>query len=666
MMAKDEQKKKAKSRGGQAAGKEAKGEQPQTGAVEPYSLLTGDDIYLFKEGNHFRLYQKLGSHPMELEGIKGVLFAVWAPNAERVSVIGDFNGWEPGRHQLFPRLDQSGIWEGFIPGVEKGAVYKYRIESRIGGFKADKGDPFAVKWETPPRTGSVVWELDYQWGDEEWMEKRGVHNSLDAPVSVYEVHLGSWRRKGDGRLMSYRELAPHLAEYVKDTGFTHVEFMPLTEHPFYGSWGYQTTGYFAPTRRYGEPQDFMHLVDHLHREGIGVIMDWVPSHFPSDEHGLVYFDGSHLFEHQDPRKGYHPDWHSYIFNYGRNEVRNFLISSALFWLDRYHLDGLRVDAVASMLYLDYSRKEGEWIPNRFGGRENLEAISFLKRMNEAVYENYPDVQTMAEESTAWPMVSRPVYVGGLGFGLKWNMGWMHDILEYMSKDPVYRKYSHDRLTFSIWYAFYENFILPLSHDEVVHGKASLISKMPGDDWQKFANLRLLLGYMYTHPGKKLLFMGGEIGQWSEWNHEASIDWRLLDYDRHEMLRRWVRELNLMYRLEPALHELDFKSEGFEWINYGDYESSVISYLRKAESADEVILAACNFTPLPRHDYRVGVPFGGLWREILNSDAKEYYGSGQGNFGGVEAEPVSCMGRDYSLSLTLPPLAIVIMKGSPRS
>ncbi|MEJ2646202.1 MAG: 1,4-alpha-glucan branching protein GlgB, partial [Gammaproteobacteria bacterium] len=522
---------------------------------EGASLLTDQDIYLFREGSHFRLYDKLGAHPLKLGGVEGVLFAVWAPNARRVSVLGEFNGWQPESHPLQLRRDGTGIWEGFVPDLGPGTAYKYRI---VGpqGYQADKGDPFARYWETPPQTASIVWDLDYDWGDRQWMERRADVNALDRPWSIYELHAGSWRRAEDGGFLNWRELAEQLADYVHHMGYTHVELLPVMEHPFYGSWGYQSTGLFAPTARYGSPQDFMYLIDHLHQRGIGVILDWVPSHFPDDVHGLVYFDGTYLFEHADPKRGFQPDWHSYIYNYGRYEVRAFLISSALFWLDKYHADGLRVDAVASMLYLDYGRREGEWIPNEHGGRENLEAVSFLRTLNEAVYRDFPQVQTIAEESTAWPMVSRPNYMGGLGFGMKWNMGWMHDTLGYMAQDPVYRKYHQDQLTFSIWYAFSENFVLPLSHDEVVYGKGSLIGRMPGDDWQKFANLRLLLGYMYAHPGKKLTFMGGEFGQRNEWNHDVPLDWDLLELDAHQGIQRWVRDVNHLYRQEPTLHQHD--------------------------------------------------------------------------------------------------------------
>ncbi len=627
------------------------------------SLLTDHDVYLFREGNHFKLYEKMGSHPMTVDDIEGTLFAVWAPNAQEVSVVGDFNGWNRGTHRLNVRRDSSGIWEGFIPGVKTGDAYKYHVVSKEHGYRADKGDPFATHWETPPRTASIVWDIRHTWNDDEWMAGRERSNALDAPISVYEMHLGSWMRvpeDGD-RSLSYREMADRLPDYLRETGFTHVEFMPVMEHPFYGSWGYQTVGYFAPTSRYGTPQDLMYLIERLHQAGIGVIMDWVPSHFPTDEHGLAYFDGTHLFEHADPQKGYHPEWKSYIFNHGRYEVRSFLISSAVFWMDRYHADGLRVDAVASMLYLDYARNEGEWIPNVHGGRENLEAIHFLKRFNEMIYREFPGTQTIAEESTAWPMVSRPAYVGGLGFGLKWNMGWMHDTLDYFSKETIHRKYHQNQLTFSIWYAFFENFILPLSHDEVVYGKGSLIRKMPGDDWQKFANLKLLFGYMFGHPGKKLLFMGGEFGQWDEWYHEKSLDWNLLEYAPHRGVQKWVRNLNDFYRSEPAMHEIDFSYDGFEWVDFRDADSSVISFLRKGKKTGDVILVAANFTPVPRLNYRVGVPRGGIWKEMLNSDARIYGGSGHGNMGAAEAASIPCHGRPFSVPLVLPPLGVVFLK-----
>ena len=630
------------------------------------TLLTEDDLYLFNEGTHYRLYEKLGAHPLTISDQKGTYFAVWAPDAKQVSIVGDFNSWDRANHPLQPR-GQSGIWEGFIPGVNRGVLYKYHITSRHKGYRTDKADPFATYNEIPPKTASVVWDLEYDWGDREWMEKRHARNSLDDPIAIYEVHIGSWKRVPEGgyRSLSYRELAPQLTRYVQQMGFTHVEFLPVMEHPFFGSWGYQTTGYFAPSSRYGTPQDFMYLIDYLHRHGIGVILDWVPSHFPTDEHGLGFFNGTHLYEHADPKKGFHPDWKSYIFNYGRPEIESFLISSALFWLEKYHVDGLRVDAVASMLYLDYSRKEGEWIPNKYGGRENLEAITFLRRLNEEVYKNYPDVQTVAEESTAWPMVSRPTYLGGLGFGMKWDMGWMHDTLQYLSRDPVYRKYHHNNLTFRMLYAFNENFVLPLSHDEVVYGKGSLIGKMPGDDWQKFANLRLLLGYMYGQPGKKLLFMGAEFGQWREWDHDGSPDWHFLEYQRHAEAQKWVKALNQLYQSEPALYELDCDPAGFEWIDANDALQSVISFVRKGKSTDDILLVICHFTPMTHFKYRVGAPRGGFWRELLNSDAKEYSGSGQGNPKSLRASRIPAHGRPYSLEIVLPPLAVVYFKSRRR-
>jgi 1,4-alpha-glucan branching enzyme len=620
-------------------------------------LLTDQDIYLFREGTFVRAYEKLGAHP----SAEGTQFAVWAPNAQSVAVVGDFNGWNPTSHKLEPRSDSSGIWEAFLPGVRAGAVYKYHIVSRHAGYSVDKADPYAFYAEVPPRTASVVWDLSYEWGDEEWMRTRARANALDAPISIYEVHLGSWRRVPEehDRSLTYRELAHALADYCTDMGYTHVELVPIMEHPFYGSWGYQVTGYFAPTSRYGTPQDFMYFVDYLHRRGIGVIMDWVPSHFPSDQHGLAYFDGTHLYEHADPRQGFHPEWNSSIFNYGRSEVRNFLASSALFWLNTYHIDALRVDAVASMLYLDYGRRQGEWIPNRFGGHENLEAVEFLKQLNLAVYRDQPDTQTIAEESTAWPMVSRPTYLGGLGFGMKWNMGWMHDTLAYFETQTVFRKYQHNKLTFSIWYAFTENFVLPISHDEVVHGKGSLVGKMPGDEWQQFANLRLFLGYMWTHPGKKLLFMGCDFGQKREWQHDGSLEWHVLQYPLHAGVHNWVRDLNHLYRQTPALYELDFSGDGFQWIDANNGDMSVVVYLRKGRAGD-VALIACNFTPVPRDNYQVGVPRGGRWLERLNSDAPYYGGSGIGNFGGLEAAPLPSHGQYHSLSLRLPPLSIVIL------
>jgi 1,4-alpha-glucan branching enzyme len=626
------------------------------------SLLTEYDLHLFNEGTHGRLYEKLGAHSVTSGDSQGIYFAVWAPDATGVSVIGDFNGWDRSRHSLRPRAS-SGIWEGFIEGLGPGIIYKYFIVSRHDGYTVEKADPFAFYAETPPKTASVVRELDYQWGDKEWMKERYRSNKLDAPVSIYEVHLGSWRRVPEegNRYLTYRELAPLLADYVKQLGFTHVEFLPVMEHPFYGSWGYQTTGYFAPTSRYGAPQDFMYLVDYLHRQNIGVILDWVPSHFPNDEFALGYFDGTHLYEHSDPVQGIHPDWNSFIFNFGRNEVRSFLTSSAVFWLDIYHADGLRVDAVASMLYLDYGRKDGHWIPNKYGGRDNLEAIDFIKHFNEAMYREKPDIQTIAEESTAWPAVSRPTYADGLGFGMKWDMGWMHDTLVYVSRDPIYRKYHQNDLTFRMIYAFTENFILPLSHDEVVYGKASLLSKMPGDDWQKFANLRLLYGYMFAQPGKKILFMGGEFGQWDEWSHERSLDWHLTQYDRHSGLQRWVTSLNGFYRAEPSLYQLDFDPAGFEWIDASDAGKSILVFLRRGRSSGGHIIVICNFTPQTHFNYDVGVPQAGAWREVLNSDSSTYGGSGNGNPDDLEAKNKPVHGRPYSVTLTIPPLAVIFLK-----
>ncbi len=624
------------------------------------SLISDDDLYLFNEGSHYRLYEKLGSHLTKVGEVSGCYFAVWAPNAQSVTVSGDWNGWNREADPLRPK-GQSGIWEGFIPGVKQGAIYKYHIVAQGGSYRVDKADPYAVHQETPPKTGSVVWDLAYQWGDAGWMASRGRSNAPGAPWSVYEMHIGSWVR--NGYAPSYRDLAHRLSGYLLEHGFTHVEFMPVMEHPFYGSWGYQTTGYFAPSSRQGTPQDFKYLVDHLHQNGIGVVLDWVPSHFPADEHGLGYFDGTHLYEHADPRLGFHPDWNSLIFNYGRHEVKSFLCSSALYWLDEYHADGIRVDAVASMLYLDYSRKAGEWLPNVHGGRENLEAIELLRKLNTEIYRAHPDTQTMAEESTAWPMVSRPTYVGGLGFGMKWDMGWMHDTLEYMQREPVHRKFHHNLLTFRPMYAFSENFVLPLSHDEVVYGKGSLVRKMPGDDWQRFANLRLLFAYMFASPGKKLIFMGGEFGQWREWNHETGLDWHLLDVPSHAGVARFVQDVNRLYREKPALHELDFDADGFRWIDANDSEQSVITFLRRARDPAQKVIAAFNFTPVPRHGYRLGVPEGGFWREILNSDADVYGGGGQGNLGGVESEPTAWHGMPNRVAITIPPLGAVFFERS---
>src|SRR5580698_3416430 len=627
------------------------------------SLLSPEDLHLFNEGRHYRAYNKLGAHLTNAGDEQGVCFSVWAPNAREVSVIGSFNRWDPQAHRLQAR-GNSGVWEGFVSGVTKGATYKFHIVSQHNGYVGDRADPFGLLHERPPRTASVVWDLGYDWADDAWMAQRKEKNSLQAPWSIYELHLGSWRRvpQENNRHLTYRELAHAVADYANELGFTHVELMPVMEHPFYGSWGYQVTGYFAPSSRYGTPQDFMYLVDYLHQRGIGVILDWVPSHFPSDGHGLAYFDGTHLYEHADSRQGFHPDWKTYIFNYGRSEVRSFLLSSAMFWFDKYHADGLRVDAVASMLYLDYSRKQGEWIPNKFGGRENLDAIEFLRRFNQESYKVHPDIQTTAEESTSWPMVSRPIYVGGLGFGEKWDMGWMHDTLKYFQNDPIHRKYHHDKLTFRMLYSWHENFVLPLSHDEVVHGKGSLIGKMPGDEWQKFANLRLLFGYMYAQPGKKLLFMGCEFGQVREWAHDSSLEWHVLQYPTHRGVQAWMEQLNRFYRNEPAMHVFDNDPAGFEWVDCNDNANSTISLLRKSESAAETVLGIFNFTPVPRLNYRIGVPHGGYWREMLNSDAREYAGSGMGNLGGVQAEEVPAHGRPFSLKLTLPPLAALFFKG----
>lgn len=620
------------------------------------------DFYLFNEGNHVRLYNKMGAHLTTSNGVEGTHFAVWAPNAESVSVIGDFNGWNRTSNYL-SSMGSSGVWEGFIPHVRSGANYKYFIRSRFNNYSAEKADPYAFFSEQPPKTASVVCDINYNWNDKDWMSIRGKKNKLSSPVSIYEAHLGSWMRvpEDNNRPLTYRELADKLTDYVEYMGFTHVEFLPVTEHPFYGSWGYQTIGYFSPTSRYGTPTDFMYLVDKLHQRGIGVILDWVPAHFPTDEYGLEYFDGTHLYEHADPKQGFHPDWKSSIFNFGRNEVKSFLLSSAMFWLDKYHIDGLRVDAVASMLYLDYSRKQGEWIPNKYGGHENLEAIAFLKQFNTVVYEHFPDAQTYAEESTSWPMVSRPTYLGGLGFGLKWDMGWMHDTLSYMKKDPIYRQFHHNALNFRMLYAFSENFVLPLSHDEVTHGKGSLLNKMSGDDWQKLANLKALFGNMYGQPGQKLLFMGSEIGQSREWNHDTSLDWHLNDTPEHRGIQNWVRDLNRFYASEPAMHELNCSPDGFEWIDANDSQQSTIAFMRKSSNPDDTIVIVCNFTPVIRHNYKVGVPQGGFWKEMLNSDSTEYSGSGVGNLGGVEAVQEPMHGREYSLNITIPPLSALFFK-----
>jgi 1,4-alpha-glucan branching enzyme len=633
----------------------------RSSALPPW--LSGYDLHLLGEGTHFRAYEKLGAHLGESGGRRGVHFAVWAPNASQVSVIGDFNAWTPGSNALQSR-GAVGIWEGFVPDLEPGSRYKHHITSQSAGYEVDKADPYAFAAELRPQTASRVCDLGtYSWGDSKWMANRATRNGLDCAVAIYEVHLGSWRRVPEegNRWLTYREMAVQLADYVHDAGYTHVEFLPVMEHPFDGSWGYEVIGYYAPTSRFGTPADFMYLVDCLHQRDIGVIVDWVPAHFPKDQAGLGYFDGTHLYEHSDPRQGEQPDWNTLVFNYGRPEVREFLISNALFWFDKYHVDGLRVDAVASMLYLDYGRPKDQWIPNRYGGKENLDALQFLRQVNEQVFAAFPDAMMVAEESTAWPMVSRPVYLGGLGFNLKWNLGWMHDTLEYMSKDPIYRRYSHNKITFSLVYAFSENFVLPLSHDEVVYGKGSMVAKMPGDDWQKFANLRLLYGYMWGHPGKKLLFMGDDFGQWNEWNHDRSLDWHLLEHPPHSGLRRWVRDLNTFYRGQPSLFEVDFQPSGFEWVDCGDSERSVLSFLRRARDPADMTLFICNFTPVIRSNYRVGVPVGGAWREALNSDAPLYGGSGQGNSGRVEAVPLPAHGRAYSLNLTIPPLAILALR-----
>jgi 1,4-alpha-glucan branching enzyme len=632
------------------------------GELESFSLFTDFDIHLFRSGKHFKLYEKLGAHPAEFGGETGTYFAVWAPNAAAISVIGNFNYWQAGQHKLNPRWDESGIWEGFFPGVNNGEAYKFAIHSNSGEF-LEKADPFAFFAEIPPKTASIVWQSDYQWKDDAWMTQRNAQRSAAKPYSVYEVHMGSWRRQWDdgGRSLSYRELADQLVKYVSDTGFTHVEFLPVMEHPFFGSWGYQITGYFAPSSRYGTPEEFKYLVDAFHQAGVGVILDWVPSHFPGDAHGLFRFDGTHLYEHADPRKGYHPDWSSYIFNYGRNEIRSFLISNALYWLEHFHIDGLRVDAVASMLYLDYSRKEGEWVPNEHGGRENLEAISFLKEFNEVVYATFPDVVTIAEESTAWSGVSRPTYLGGLGFGQKWMMGWMHDTLKYFKRDSIYRKYHQNEITFSIIYAFTENFMLPLSHDEVVHGKGSLLGRMPGDDWTRFANLRALFGYMFTHPGTKLLFMGGEFGQFAEWGHDRALDWHLLDHAPHQGVRKLIQDANALYKAEPALYEYAFEDRGFEWIDYNDRDASLLIYLRKGTNEKDNLLVVCNFAPGVHTQYRVGVPQKGKWQEVFNSDDLKYGGSGVLNLHPLVTTPVKYHFKDFSIAITVAPLAVMVFK-----
>lgn len=635
---------------------------PALKAVEPYSRLTDFDIHLFRTGKHYQLYEKLGSHVLEHQGVVGTYFAVWAPNAQYVSVIGNFNGWERGSHPLYVRFDSSGIWEGWIPNIGNGEVYKYFIHSNQGR-DLEKGDPYALRWEIPPSTASMVWDTWYEWRDADWMANRAPKNALNAPMSVYEVHLGSWLRDpaDPTRILTAGAYTDRMVQHITECGFTHVEFMPIMQHPYEPSWGYQITGYFAANARYGTPQELMHLIDELHRAGIGVILDWVPSHFPGDLTGLYEFDGTHLYEHADPRKGYHPDWKSYIFNYGRNEVRSFLISNALFWFDRYHADGLRVDAVASMLYLDYSRPAGQWIPNEFGGRENLEAISLFRELNETVYAQYPDVQTIAEESTAFPGVSRPVFTGGLGFGMKWMMGWMNDTLKYFQLDPAFRKFHQDQITFSTTYAFTENFMLPLSHDEVVYGKQSLLYKMPGDEWQRFANLRLLYTYLFTHPGTKLLFMGAEFAQTAEWNFQQSLDWHLLDFAPHQGIKRCVAALNGMYRSQKALFERSFTADGFEWIDIQDRENSVLVYARKGNTPKDTLITILNLTPIPRYDYRIGLPMMGMWEELFNSDAAVYGGSDQFSNGAMMADSIAWHGKAYSIGVNLPPLAGVVLK-----
>lgn len=627
-------------------------------------VLTDFDLHLIGEGTHYKNYEKLGAHVVEIGGVKGVHFAVWAPNAKRVSVIGDFNHWDGKKHPM-KLLGDSGIWEIFIPGLDEGELYKFEIKSKYRNYKEQKTDPFAFFFEVRPKSAAIVYNIEnkHKWQDAEWMEMRKKKNWFESPVSIYEVHLGSWMRipEEDSRFLTYRELADKLIPHVRKLGYTHIELLPITEHPLDASWGYQTIGYFAPTSRFGRPEDFMYFVDKCHQNGIGVVVDWVPAHFPKDAHGLGLFDGTCLYEHEDPRKGEHREWGTLIFNYGRREVANYLISNALFWLEKYHIDGLRVDAVASMLYLDYSREPGEWMPNIYGGNENLEAVDFLKRFNEVVHKYHPGVLTIAEESTAWPAVSKPTYLGGLGFSMKWNMGWMHDTLLYFSKEPVHRKYHTNNLTFSMLYAFTENFILPFSHDEVVYGKRSMLDKMPGDMWQKFANQRALYGYMYGHPGKKLLFMGSEIGQWSEWNFDGSLDWHLLEYEPHQKLQRFISDMNHLYKTEPALYEVDFDWHGFEWIDCSDSENSVISFIRRAKNTDDFLVFVFNFTPVPRFGYRIGVPQGGFYREVLNSDSEIYWGGNIGNAGGVYADSVPCHERQYSLNLTLPPLSVLIFK-----
>ena len=616
--------------------------------------ISEEDLYLYNRGDLHYAYNSLGAHVREINGVKGVLFAVWAPTARRVSVVGDFNNWD-GRTNMMRRRGSSGIWELFIPELEEGEVYKYEIFTAKRQVIV-KMDPFAFSTELIPNTASYVYDLEhYKWSDKQWMEDRKKKNYRESPVSIYEVHLASWMRTEDGKMLSYRELAHNLTNYVKDMGYTHIELLPIAEHPFGGSWGYQVTGYFSPTSRFGEPDDFMYFVDYLHQNGISVLLDWVPAHFPKDAHSLAWYDGTCLYEHADPRQGEHKDWGTLIFNFGRNEVKNFLISNALFWLDKYHIDGLRIDAVASMLYLDYSKKDGEWIPNQYGGKENIEAIEFISFLNATIERYFPGAMMIAEESTAWPRVSAPTHLGGLGFGYKWNMGWMNDMLRYMSQDPIYRKYHHNTLTFSILYAFSENFLLPLSHDEVVHGKGSLLGKMPGGVWEKFANLRLLYSYMFAHPGKKLLFQGGDLGQLAEWNHDASIDWHLLNYEPNYELHNFTRDLLHLYKNSPSLYEVDFNHTGFEWLDFNDWENSIVSFMRKDKTGRKIMVCVFNFTPVVRRDYRIGVPYEGFYQEIFNSDAENYGGANIGNIGGVWSDVWATHNKDYSISLSLPPL-----------
>ena len=632
---------------------------------DPYFFLPqmGElDLYLFGQGDHHKIYEKLGAHPMEVNGVKGVYFAVWAPNARNVSVIGNFNVWHGGKHQMRV-LGSSGVWELFVPDIGVGEVYKYEVKDQSGNI-FEKSDPYGFQFEVRPASGSIVADLSkHQWADQQWLDRRGRTDPLAQPISIYEVHLGSWMRvvEDGNRFLTYRELAHELVEYVKKMGYTHIQLLPVAEHPFDASWGYQVLGYFAPTSRFGTPEDFQYFVDYCHRNDIGVLVDWVPAHFPRDAHGLAFFDGTHLYEHADPRLGEHQDWDTKIFNFDRNEVRNFLIANTLFWFEKYHIDGIRVDAVASMIYLDYSREEGEWIPNQFGGRENLGAIDFLKQLNELIFSYYPGVLSIAEESTAWPGVSRPTYLGGLGFNLKWNMGWMNDFLTYTSKDPVHRKYHHNMITFALLYAFHENFVLVLSHDEVVHGKRSILDKMPGDMWQKFANLRALLAFMFGHPGKKLLFMGTEIGQWDEWEEAHSLDWHLLEYEPHRKLQLFVKELNRVYRNEPALYQVDFDHTGFEWIDFMDSDNSIITFMRRASDSKDLLVFVCNFTPVYREDYRVGVPFHCEYKELLNSDSEMYWGSNKGNYGGLWSDEIAWHNQPYSLNLKIPPLSTMIFK-----